>query len=178
MSIFTNQSLDQISPSSGYNYTGSGSPTTTMLATSGGTFHLYVQSSNNASVLMGFNATPAISTTAPTGRIVLPDASAWYVTGQLICSRGDYSNGSATATNPVAFDIAFSAGRGGNAASTVLIDTPTKTKVFGANNINMTTGAITIAANTTAGSIDITVTGEASVNYNWSGFFTFVRTGA
>jgi hypothetical protein len=171
MSIFTNQSTDQSSPSGGKSFISSSNVTT-----SAGTINLYGVAGSVATQ-MGFNATPAIGNNTPAGRLTIPANGAWYFVGRIVCAKSDLSNFTDAAGGPVAFDVAFACARGTLASSTTLIGTPTITKVFGSNNSAITASNITITADTTNGEIDINVTGETGISYTFSAMLTFARTG-
>jgi hypothetical protein len=69
-----------------------------------------------------------------------------------------------------AWDVVGAIKRGANAASTVLLGTPTITVVGADANLGATNGTgavIAIAANTTLGGLVINVTGQANKNLRW-----------
>lgn len=171
MSIFTNQQQDQRAPSGGKMVTTSAAPTT-----ASGHMFLYGIATSTPQI-MGFNATPASGSNIPAGRITLANNSAWYFKGQIVCAKTDLSNFTDAAGGPVAFDVAFLVARGANAASTVVIGTPTITKVFGSNNTGVTASNVTITADTTNGNVDINVAGESAISYTFSAYLTYARMG-
>lgn len=173
MSLNTNQTLDTVGATKGKLYQVAGSTTTSPISASSGVVQLYAYTTGSTSVKMGFDAGQALSQTAPAGRFSLEDNSVYYVEGMLVAERGNYANNSTT--GPVCYSISFMVQRGNGANTTQLNGTPVITKKFGADNSNMSTGNVSVTADTGNGNVDINVNGEFATIYRWSGSFTYVR---
>lgn len=106
-----------------------------------------------ATILTGDGAAPA-TTTVP----VLPNASAYKVRAEVVCREN--ATGAAKA-----WTLECLAKRGANAAATALSGTTTAT-VYGADSGTSAWDA-TLVVNTTRGSVEVQVTGEASKTLRW-----------
>jgi hypothetical protein len=109
------------------------------------------------------DATPTVltSTTAGAGgnnQVILPNNSAYYFKGSVIANVTGAANGAAWS-----FEGAIM--RGANAASTVLMDTPSVNRV--AATAGATTWVVAITADTTNGGLRVTVTGVAATTIRW-----------
>jgi len=109
------------------------------------------------------DATPTAltSTTAGAGttnQVILPNNSAYFFKGSVIANVTGAANGAAWS-----FEGAIM--RGANAASTVLIDTPSVNRV--AASSGATAWTIALTADTTNGGLTVTVTGVASTTIRW-----------
>jgi phosphotransferase system HPr-like phosphotransfer protein len=109
------------------------------------------------------DATPTVLTTnfaSPSGsnQVILPNNAAYHFKGSVIANVTGAANGAA-------WRIEGAIMRGANAASTVLIGTPT------VDRIGTTAGAaawvVTATADTTNGGLAVTVTGAASTTIRW-----------
>jgi len=99
------------------------------------------------------------STTAgTTNQVILPNNSAYFFKGSCIANVTGAANGAAWS-----FEGAIM--RGANAASTVLIDTPSINRV--AASAGATTWTIALTADTTNGGLTVTVTGVAATTIRW-----------
>ncbi len=176
MSINVNNTTDTVFSSSGREINSVGSYSSTLDLMQTGTAMLYTSTTNATPKLMAWDASNSVNQPTPTSRFDLATNSNWYVTGQLIASRGDYTDGGSTAQNGCAFDLKFMVGRGASVGTTVIVGTPTITKVFGANNTSVNAASISITADTTNGCPQIAVTGEVGVNWRWVAALNFVRT--
>jgi hypothetical protein len=122
--------------------------------------------SQAALVVLGRQTTDATSTVlasdpnSPTGinQVTLPNNSAYYFRGELIA-------GVTGGGNTKGWYIEGVIKRGANAASTALVGTPTVTSLYG--DAGATTWAVTATADTTIGSLTITVTGQAATTIRW-----------
>lgn len=99
---------------------------------------------------------------------VLPNSCIYAFRGQVVCIQ---TAGVAGAVNDCkAWDIVGSIKRGANAASTALLGTPTITVLGADTNLgadNATGAVIAITADTSAGGLLITVTGETDKTLRW-----------
>ena len=93
-----------------------------------------------------------------TNQIILPNNSAYYFKGSVIANVTGAANGAAWS-----FEGAIM--RGANAASTVLIDTPSVNRV--ASSAGATAWVVALSADTTNGGLAVTVTGAASTTIRW-----------
>ena len=93
-----------------------------------------------------------------TNQVILPNNSAYYFKGSVIANVTGAANGAA-------WRIEGAIMRGANAASTVLIDTPSVNRVAASSGATAWTVAIT--ADTTNGGIAVTVTGAAATTIRW-----------
>jgi len=93
-----------------------------------------------------------------TNQVILPNNSAYYFKGSCIANVTGAANGAAWS-----FEGAIM--RGANAASTVLIDTPSINRV--AASAGATTWTIALTADTTNGGLTVTVTGVAATTIRW-----------
>jgi hypothetical protein len=106
-------------------------------------------------------ATALTSNTAAAGttnQVILPNNSAYYFKGSCIANVTGAANGAAWS-----FEGAIM--RGANAASTVLIDTPSVNRV--AASSGATAWVLAITADTTNGGLTVTVTGVAATTIRW-----------
>jgi hypothetical protein len=106
-------------------------------------------------------ATALTSNTAAAGtgnQVILPNNSAYFFKGSCIANVTGAANGAAWS-----FEGAIM--RGANAASTVLIDTPSVNRV--AASSGATAWTIALTADTTNGGLTVTVTGVASTTIRW-----------
>ena len=108
------------------------------------------------------DATPTVLTSSgaatSSNQVTLPNNSAYYFKGSVIANVTGAANGAAWS-----FEGAIM--RGGNAASTVLIDTPSINRV--AASAGATTWTIALTTDTTSGGLRITVTGVAATTIRW-----------
>ena len=109
------------------------------------------------------DATPTVlasntSAAGTTNQVILPNNSAYYFKGSIVANVTGAANGAAWS-----FEGAIM--RGANAASTVLIDTPS------VNRVGASAGAIAwsvaLTADTTNGGLSVTVTGVAATTIRW-----------
>ena len=91
-------------------------------------------------------------------QVILPNNSAYYFKGSVIANVTGAANGAA-------WSIEGAIMRGANAASTVLIDTPSVNRV--ATSAGATAWVVAVTADTTNGGIRVTVTGVASTTIRW-----------
>jgi hypothetical protein len=91
-------------------------------------------------------------------QVIMPNNSAYYFKGSCIANVTGAANGAAWS-----FEGAIM--RGANAASTVLIDTPSINRV--AASAGATTWTIALTADTTNGGLAVTVTGVAATTIRW-----------
>ena len=97
--------------------------------------------------------------TAPTGRIVLDNASTYMFNCDIVGRK------SATGTDYAAFNVQFLISREANAGTTALVGTP-KIDVI-AKTSGAATWNVTVAADTTNGRPNISVTGQATTTIRW-----------
>ena len=93
-----------------------------------------------------------------TNQVILPNNSAYYFKGSVIANVTGAANGAA-------WSIEGAIMRGANAASTVLIDTPSVNRVAASSGASAWVVAVT--ADTTNGGLAVTVTGAASTTIRW-----------
>jgi hypothetical protein len=129
------------------------------MATSGNTNQLAMlilarETTGATATVLTSNASAA----AATNQITLPNNSAYFFTGQVIA-------GKTAAGDTKGWSIEGVIKRGANAASTVLVGTPTVTSLYG--DAGASTWAVAVTANTTLGCITITVTGQAATTIRW-----------
>jgi hypothetical protein len=98
------------------------------------------------------------SAAGTTNQVILPNNSAYFFKGSCIANVTGAANGAAWS-----FEGAIM--RGANAASTVLIDTPSVNRV--AASAGATAWTIAITADTTNGGLRVTVTGVAATTIRW-----------
>ena len=98
------------------------------------------------------------SAASTTNQVILPNNSAYYFKGSVIANVTGAANGAA-------WSIEGAIMRGANAASTVLIDTPSVNRV--ATSAGATAWVVAVTADTTNGGIAVTVTGVASTTIRW-----------
>ena len=98
------------------------------------------------------------SAAGTTNQVILPNNSAYYFKGSVIANVTGAANGAA-------WSIEGAIMRGANAASTVLIDTPSVNRV--ACSAGATAWVVAVTADTTNGGIRVTVTGVASTTIRW-----------
>jgi hypothetical protein len=91
-------------------------------------------------------------------QVIMPNNAAYYFKGSCIANVTGAANGAAWS-----FEGAIM--RGANAASTVLIDTPSINRV--AASAGATTWTIALTADTTNGGLAVTVTGVAATTIRW-----------
>jgi hypothetical protein len=109
------------------------------------------------------DATPTVitsdfSSASTINQIILPNNSAYYFKGSVIANVTGAANGASWS-----FEGAIM--RGANAASTVLIDTPSVNRV--ASSAGATAWVVALSADTTNGGLAVTVTGAASTTIRW-----------
>ena len=109
------------------------------------------------------DATPTVlasSNTAAgtTNQVILPNNSAYYFKGSIIANVTGAANGAAWS-----FEGAIM--RGANAASTILMDTPSVNRV--AASSGATAWSVAITADTTNGGLRVTVTGVTGTTIRW-----------
>jgi len=122
--------------------------------------------SQAALLILGVQTTDATATALRSGtaaagttnQVILPNNSAYYFKGSCIANVTGAANGAAWS-----FEGAIM--RGANAASTVLIDTPSINRV--AASAGATTWTIALTADTTNGGLTVTVTGVAATTIRW-----------
>jgi len=120
----------------------------------------------SALLVLGVQTTDATATAlrsnnsaaGTTNQVILPNNAAYYFKGSCIANVTGAANGAAWS-----FEGAIM--RGANAASTVLIDTPSVNRV--AASSGATTWTIALTADTTNGGLTVTVTGVASTTIRW-----------
>ena len=95
---------------------------------------------------------------ATTNQVILPNNSAYYFKGSVIANVTGAANGAA-------WSIEGAIMRGANAASTVLIDTPSVNRV--ACSAGATAWVVAVTADTTNGGIRVTVTGVGATTIRW-----------
>jgi hypothetical protein len=115
---------------------------------------LAVQTTDATATALRSNSSAA----STTNQVILPNNSAYYFKGSCIANVTGAANGAAWS-----FEGAIM--RGANAASTVLIDTPSVNRV--AASSGATAWTIAITADTTNGGLRVTVTGVASTTIRW-----------
>jgi hypothetical protein len=93
-----------------------------------------------------------------TNQVILPNNSAYAFKGTVIANVTGAANGASWS-----FEGAIM--RGANAASTVLIDTPSVNRV--ASSAGATAWVVALSADTTNGGLAVTVTGAASTTIRW-----------
>ena len=98
------------------------------------------------------------SAAGTTNQVILPNNSAYYFKGSVIANVTGAANGAA-------WSIEGAIMRGANAASTVLIDTPSVNRVAASSGASAWVVAVT--ADTTNGGLAVTVTGAASTTIRW-----------
>jgi hypothetical protein len=110
------------------------------------------------------NATGTVISTngigaSATNQIVLPNTGAVYFRGEIIATVAGGGG------NTKGWFVEGVVKRGANAASTVLVGTPTVTSNYA--DAGASTWAVAVTADTTLGGLTITVTGQASTSINW-----------
>ena len=120
----------------------------------GGMLVLGVQTTDATATALRSNTSAA----GTTNQVILPNNSAYYFKGSVIANVTGAANGAA-------WSIEGAIMRGANAASTVLIDTPSVNRV--AASAGATTWAVAVTADTTNGGIRVTVTGVAATTIRW-----------
>jgi hypothetical protein len=119
-----------------------------------------------ALLLLGRQTTDATATVlasdsnaaATTNQVTLPNNSAYSFSGEVIA-------GVTGAGNTARWTISGAIKRGANAASTVMVGTPTVTMTH--NNPGAAAWVVAVTANTTLGCITVTVTGAALATIRW-----------
>jgi hypothetical protein len=129
------------------------------MATAGNTNQLAMlilarETTNATATVLTSNASAA----AGINQITLPNNSAYFFNGQVIA-------GKTAAGDTKGWSIEGVIKRGANAASTVLVGTPTVTSLYA--DAGAATWAVAVTANTTLGCITITVTGQATTTIRW-----------
>ena len=122
--------------------------------------------SQSAILVLGTQTTDATATVlrsstaaaSGTNQVTLPNNSAYYFKGSVIANVTAAANGAS-------WSFEGSIMRGANAASTVLIGTPSVNRV--ASTSGATAWSITVTADTTNGALAITVTGAAATTIRW-----------
>ena len=115
---------------------------------------LGVQTTDATATVLRCNTSAA----GTTNQVILPNNSAYFFKGSVIANVTGAANGAAWS-----FEGAIM--RGANAASTVLIDTPSVNRV--AASAGATTWTIALTADTTNGGLAVTVTGVAATTIRW-----------
>ena len=109
------------------------------------------------------DATPAVLTStsgaaSTVNQVILPNNAAYHFKGSVIANVTGAANGAA-------WEFSGAIMRGANAASTVLINTPSINRI--AASSGATAWTIAVTADTTYGSLAVTVTGAASTTIRW-----------
>jgi hypothetical protein len=112
------------------------------------------QTTDATATVLASNASAA----GTTNQVILPNNSAFYFRGEVIC-------GVTGAGDTKGFFIEGAIKRGANAASTVLVGTPTVTSSYA--DAGASTWALTATADVTNGGLAITVTGQAATTIRW-----------
>lgn len=112
------------------------------------------QTTDATSTVLASNASAA----ATTNQVILPNNSAFYFRGEVIC-------GVTGAGDTKGFFVEGAIKRGANAASTVLVGTPTVTSSYA--DAGASTWTLTATADTTNGGLAITVAGQAATTIRW-----------
>ena len=115
---------------------------------------LAVETTNATATVLRSNSSAA----STTNQVILPNNSAYYFKGSVIANVTGAANGASWS-----FEGAIM--RGANAASTVLIDTPSVNRVAASSGASAWVVAVT--ADTTNGGLAVTVTGAASTTIRW-----------
>ena len=115
---------------------------------------LAVQTTDATATVLRSNTSAA----GTTNQVILPNNSAYYFKGYVIANVTGAANGAA-------WSIEGAIMRGANAASTVLIDTPSVNRV--ACSAGATAWVVAVTADTTNGGLAVTVTGVASTTIRW-----------
>ena len=115
---------------------------------------LAVQTTDATATVLRSNASAA----STNNQVILPNNSAYYFKGSVIANVTGAANGAA-------WSIEGAIMRGANAASTVLIDTPSVNRV--ATSAGATAWVVAVTADTTNGGIAVTVTGVAATTIRW-----------
>jgi hypothetical protein len=98
------------------------------------------------------------SSASTTNQVILPNNSAYFFTGEVVA-------GVTGAGNTKGWTVEGLIKRGANAASTVLVGTPTVTSSYA--DAGASAWTITATADTTNGGLAITVTGQAATTIRW-----------
>lgn len=98
------------------------------------------------------------SAAGTTNQVILPNNSAFYFRGEVIC-------GVTGAGDTKGFFVEGAIKRGANAASTVLVGTPTVTSSYA--DAGASTWTLTATADVTNGGLAITATGQAATTIRW-----------
>jgi hypothetical protein len=110
------------------------------------------------------SATPAVltsdnnTTASGNNQVILPNNAAYHFKGSVIANVTGAANGAA-------WEFSGAIMRGANAASTVLINTPSINRI--AASSGATAWTIALTADTTNGGLAVTVTGAASTTIRW-----------
>lgn len=112
------------------------------------------QTTDATATVLASNASAA----GTTNQVILPNNSAFYFRGEVIC-------GVTGAGDTKGFFIEGAIKRGANAASTVLVGTPTVTSSYA--DAGASTWALTATADVTNGGLAITATGQAATTIRW-----------
>ena len=112
------------------------------------------QTTDATSTVLASNASAA----ATTNQVILPNNSAFYFRGEVIC-------GVTGAGDTKGFFVEGAIKRGANAASTVLVGTPTVTSSYA--DAGASTWTLTATADVTNGGLAITVAGQAATTIRW-----------
>jgi hypothetical protein len=138
--------------------------------------HAFPACSNPISALQGISqagllvlgkettsATPAVlvsdtNAASGTNQVILPNNAAYHFKGSVIANVTGAANGAA-------WEFSGAIMRGANAASTVLINTPSINRI--AASSGATAWTIALTADTTNGGLAVTVTGAASTTIRW-----------
>lgn len=112
------------------------------------------QTTDATSTVLASNASAA----GTTNQVILPNNSAFYFRGEVIC-------GVTGAGDTKGFFVEGAIKRGANAASTVLVGTPTVTSSYA--DAGASTWTLTATADVTNGGLAITVAGQAATTIRW-----------
>jgi hypothetical protein len=123
-------------------------------ATQSGLLLLGRQTTDATATVLASNSSAA----ATTNQVTLPDNSAYSFSGEVIA-------GVTGAGNAARWTIDGAIKRGANAASTVMVGTPTVTMTH--FDAGAATWVVAVTANTTLGCITVTVTGAAATTIRW-----------
>jgi len=135
--------------------TGCNAPITTTRGASQSCLLVLARQTTDATATVLASNTSAAGTT---NQVILPNNSAFYFRGEVIC-------GVTGAGDTKGFFVEGAIKRGANAASTVLVGTPTVTSSYA--DAGASTWALTATADVTNGGLAITATGQAATTIRW-----------
>ena len=134
---------------------GCNAPITTTAGVSQSRLMVLARETTDAtSTVLASNASAA----GTTNQVILPNNSAFYFRGEVIC-------GVTGAGDTKGFFVEGAIKRGANAASTVLVGTPTVTSSYA--DAGASTWTLTATADVTNGGLAITVAGQAATTIRW-----------